>query len=158
MLASPSVAFNAQLHKPLVFAATTTGTITARDLATGAVVWATQGNGPIVASPAVVDNTVYVGTESHCLFALDATTGAVQCAFSLGGAVVSSPVVGQIDNTGPVVFSATSAQPSPTVRVICGQSTESETHMAAAHAVGTSTNGTTQVRRPSGPERGLHPH
>jgi len=104
VLASPAVAFNTQLHKPLVFAATTTGTVTARDLATGAVVWVTAGNGPIVASPAVVGNSVYVGTESHYVFAFDAATGAVQCAFSLGGAVVSSPVVAQVDRTGPVVF------------------------------------------------------
>jgi len=105
VLASPAVAFITQLHKPLVFAATTTGTVTARDLATtGAVIWTSAGNGPIVASPAVSGNTVYVGTESHYLFAFDAATGAVQCAFSLGGAVVSSPVVGQVDRTGPVVF------------------------------------------------------
>jgi outer membrane protein assembly factor BamB len=87
-----------------VFAATTTGIVTARDLATGAVVWTSAGNGPIVASPAVVGNSVYVGTESHFVFAFDAATGAVQCAFSLGGAVVSSPVVGTVDSTGPVVF------------------------------------------------------
>lgn len=104
LLASPAVAFNAQLHKPLVYTATSTGTITARDLATGAVVWTTAGNGPIVASPAVNGNTVYVGTESHFLLALDAATGAVQCSFSLGGAVISSPVVGNVDGTGPVVF------------------------------------------------------
>ena len=104
LLASPAVAFNAQLHKPLVYAATDSGTITARDLATGSVVWTAAGNGPIVASPAVVGNSLYVGTESHYLFALDATTGKVQCAFSLGGRVISSPVVGHVDGTGPVVF------------------------------------------------------
>jgi eukaryotic-like serine/threonine-protein kinase len=104
LFSSPAVAFNRQLHKPLAYATTSAGTITARDLATGAVVWTAAGNGPIVSSPAVLGNSVYVGTEGHYLLALDATTGQLQCAFSQGGAVISSPVVGHVDSTGPVVF------------------------------------------------------
>ena len=46
LLASPAVAFNAQLHKPLVYTATDSGTITARDLATGSVVWTSGGQRP----------------------------------------------------------------------------------------------------------------
>ena len=97
------VAFNATLHKPLAYSATS-GTITARNLATGAVVWTSSGNGPIVATPAVAGNTVYVGTEARRLVALDATTGKLQCHFSLGGAIQTSPVVGTCGRTGPVVF------------------------------------------------------
>ena len=101
---TPAVAFNTQLHKPLVFSATVAGTITARDLATGVPVWTRSNNGPIVSSPAVFGNTVYVGTEARNLLALDAATGALQCKLNLSGNVLSSPVVGRIDDSGPVVF------------------------------------------------------
>ncbi len=103
-VASPAVAFNSELDEPLVYTATVSGTIAARELATGATVWTSPGNGTIEASPAVFGNTVYVGTERHRLLALDAATGALQCEFSLTGAVISSPVVGSVDSTGPVVF------------------------------------------------------
>ncbi len=101
---SSAVAFNAQLDEPLVYTATSAGTIAARDLNTGTVVWSDSGNGAIVASPAVSGNTVYVGSEGHQLLALDAATGARQCSFPLDGAIFSSPVVGFVDDTGPVVF------------------------------------------------------
>jgi outer membrane protein assembly factor BamB len=103
-MSSPAVAFNAAFDEPLVYSTTSAGTITARDLNTGTVVWARSGYGGIVATPAVFGNTVYVGTEGHRLLAFDASTGALQCQFSLRGAVQSSPVVGFVDNTGPVVF------------------------------------------------------
>jgi outer membrane protein assembly factor BamB len=103
-MSSPVVAFNATLDEPLVYSTTSAGTVAARDLNTGAVVWARSGNGGIVATPAVFGNTVYVGTEARRLLAFDATTGTLQCEFSLSGAVQSSPVVGFVDNTGPVVF------------------------------------------------------
>ena len=101
---SSAVAFNAQLDATLVYTATSAGTIAARDLNTGTVIWSDPGNGAIVASPAVSGNTVYVGSEGHQLLALDAATGARQCSFSLDGAIFSSPVVGFVDDTGPVVF------------------------------------------------------
>ena len=104
LYSSPAVAFNNQLHKPLVYSASFAGAITARDLATGSVVWTKAGNGPIVSSPAVVGNTVYVGLAYAKLLALDATTGTLQCSFSPGGGVMGSPVVGHVDGTGPVVF------------------------------------------------------
>ncbi|MGO9872857.1 MAG: PQQ-binding-like beta-propeller repeat protein [Acidimicrobiia bacterium] len=87
-----------------MYTATSAGTIAARDLNTGTVVWSDSGNGAIVASPAVSGNTVYVGSEGHQLLALDAATGARQCSFPLDGAIFSSPVVGFVDDTGPVVF------------------------------------------------------
>jgi len=103
-VSSPAVAFNTDWGKPLVYSATVSGTITARDLATGAVVWASTGNGPIESSPAVVDNTVYIGTESDRLLALNATDGDLECSFSASGEIIGSPVVGDVDGTGPVVF------------------------------------------------------
>ena len=104
MYSSPVVAFNVQLHKPLAYAASAAGAITAFDLATGAVIWTRTGNGAVLATPAVDGNTVYVGTEGDRVLALDAATGQTQCRFSLSGAVISSPTVGHVDNTGPVVF------------------------------------------------------
>jgi outer membrane protein assembly factor BamB len=103
-VASPAVALNSTLNEPVVYTATVSGVIAARDLATGTTLWSRPGNGPIEASPAVFGNTVYVGTEKHRLLALDAATGALQCQFALSGAVISSPVVGSVDATGPVVF------------------------------------------------------
>jgi len=103
-MSSPVIAYNATLNETLVYSTTSAGTVAARDLDTGAVVWARAGNGGIVATPAVFGNTVYVGTEARRLLAFDATTGRPQCQFSLSGAVQSSPVVGFVDDTGPVVF------------------------------------------------------
>jgi outer membrane protein assembly factor BamB len=103
-VSSPAVAFDAQLGKPLVYSATVSGTISARDVATGAVVWSSSGYGTIESSPVVFGNTVYVGTLANRLIALDATTGYVECAVSLPGSAISSPVVGAVDNTGPVIF------------------------------------------------------
>jgi outer membrane protein assembly factor BamB len=104
LMSSPVVAFNAAFGKRILYSATGAGVIAARELDTGEVVWTSPGHGAIVATPSVLGNTVYVGTEAHTLLALDATTGKVQCRFSLSGAVISSPVVGFVDATGPVVF------------------------------------------------------
>jgi outer membrane protein assembly factor BamB len=101
--ASPVIAYNAHLRKWLVYSATE-GTVSARDLDTGALAWTRSGAGPIVATPALFGNTVYVASEAHRMYAFDATTGATQCSFSLSGAVISSPVVGYVDTSGPVVF------------------------------------------------------
>jgi streptogramin lyase len=110
---SPAVAYNTTRAKTLVYAATTSGTIDAIDLATGAAVWRTSVSayGRVFSSPAVAGNTVYLGTASFSstgthgqLVALDATTGQLQCTFVAHGTIFASPVVGQVDNTGPVVF------------------------------------------------------
>ncbi len=108
---SPAVAYNPTRAKTLVYAATTSGTIDAIDLATGAIIWTTSGYGAIYASPVVAANTVYLGTVFFSstgihgqLVALDATTGQLQCTFVAHGTIFASPVVGQVDTTGPVVF------------------------------------------------------
>lgn len=48
---------------------------------------------PIVSSPAVMDGTVYIGSNDHYVYALDATTGKEQWKFETGGKVRSSPTV-----------------------------------------------------------------
>jgi streptogramin lyase/outer membrane protein assembly factor BamB len=106
---SPAVAYNPTRAKTLVYAATSSGTIDAIDLATGAIIWTTSGYGAIYSSPVVAANTVYVGTATNLgtngqLVALDATTGQLQCTFVAHGRIFDPPVVGQIDTTGPVVF------------------------------------------------------
>ncbi|HEY5173597.1 MAG TPA: PQQ-binding-like beta-propeller repeat protein [Acidimicrobiia bacterium] len=108
---SPAVAYNATIGKTLVYAATTSGRIDAVNLATGGIVWSTSGYGPVYSSPAVVGNTVYLGTASYALtgihgqlVALDATTGKLQCSFVAHGRIFDAPAVGRVDATGPVVF------------------------------------------------------
>jgi virginiamycin B lyase len=108
---SPAVAYNTTRAQTLVYAATTSGTIDAINLATGAVVWTTSGYGSVYSSPVVAANTVYIGTAVYSstgihgqLVALDATTGHLQCSFVANGRIFDAPVVGQVDNTGPVVF------------------------------------------------------
>ena len=100
---SPVVGFNARRHEPIVYSATA-GTVVARVLATGSMVWSSANHGPIVASPVLFANTLYVGTKAGVLVAFDATTGATECEFSVGGVIYSSPIVGSVDGSGPVVF------------------------------------------------------
>lgn len=108
---SPVAVYNGTLNKVLVYTASTSGTIDAVDLATGTVVWGTSGYGRIVSSPTVVGNSVYLATFYFSstsihgqLVVLDATTGKFQCKFVAHGIIQDAPVVGQVDNTGPVVF------------------------------------------------------
>lgn len=108
---SPSAVYNGTLDKDLVYTASTSGTIDAIDLTTGAVVWTTSGYGSIYSSPAVSGNSVYLGTVTWSLTSihgqlvvLDATTGKLQCKFVAHGQIFDAPVVGQVDNTGPVAF------------------------------------------------------
>ena len=105
--ASPAVVYNSTLNKKLAYTASTTSTATidAIDVDTGAIVWSFAPGAGIASSPSVYANTVYFGAGNHLLYALDATTGAVQCtSFDTGGGIAASPVVADLDGTGPVVF------------------------------------------------------
>jgi outer membrane protein assembly factor BamB len=111
---SSAIAYNSTLGETLIYAASTqfnSGTIDAINLATGAVVWSTSVAGSIYSSPVVAGNSVYFGTvlfptnSIHGeLLALNATTGKLQCSFIANGQIFDGPVVGQVDNSGPVVF------------------------------------------------------
>jgi serine/threonine-protein kinase len=75
------------------------GTVFALDAATGHLRWSyTTGPAgnvqpPVESSPAVVNGTVYVGSDYGAVYALDAATGRLRWSFVTGGGVVSSPVV-----------------------------------------------------------------
>jgi outer membrane protein assembly factor BamB/serine/threonine protein kinase len=75
------------------------GTVFALDAATGHLRWSyTTGSAgnvqpPVESSPAVVDGTVYVGSDYGYVYALDAATGHLRWSAITQGGVVSSPVV-----------------------------------------------------------------
>ena len=56
----------------------------------GALRWDTQLNGPILASPVVVNGTVYLGAADKHLYALDAATGRHRWAFATQDWIVSA--------------------------------------------------------------------
>jgi outer membrane protein assembly factor BamB len=55
--------------------------------------WKFTTNGAVVSTPAVVDDTAYVGSNDHYLYALNVATGAVRWKFKTGSRVASSPAV-----------------------------------------------------------------
>jgi eukaryotic-like serine/threonine-protein kinase len=75
------------------------GTVFALDAATGHLRWsystgsAVTVHPPVESSPAVVDGTVYVGSDYGYVYALDAATGHLRWSAITQGGVVSSPVV-----------------------------------------------------------------
>jgi outer membrane protein assembly factor BamB len=57
------------------------------------VKWKFPTHGQVISSPAVVGDTVYVGSTDHMLYALDRATGTVNWKFATGSRVTSSPAV-----------------------------------------------------------------
>ncbi len=57
------------------------------------VAWRFQTGGPILSSPAVTADTVYVGSQDKCLYAVERAAGRQRWRFETGGAVDSSPAV-----------------------------------------------------------------
>ncbi|HEY1547106.1 MAG TPA: PQQ-binding-like beta-propeller repeat protein, partial [Kofleriaceae bacterium] len=55
--------------------------------------WKLHTGGPVVASPTLADNRVYVGSYDGNLYALDAATGAVAWKRDLGARIASSAAV-----------------------------------------------------------------
>lgn len=55
--------------------------------------WAFATDGAVRSSPAVVEGTVYVGSDDGQVYAIDAATGEQEWAYRTGGAVRSSPAV-----------------------------------------------------------------
>lgn len=55
--------------------------------------WRFETGGEVRSSPAVVDGTVYIGSNDGSLYAIDLVTGQQKWTFETGGPVVSSPAV-----------------------------------------------------------------
>jgi 5-hydroxyisourate hydrolase-like protein (transthyretin family) len=67
------------------------GELYAIDASTGALKWNDTIGGEVGSSPAVYNNTVYVGNYDNNLYALNATTGTKLWNYTTGGLVDSSP-------------------------------------------------------------------
>jgi len=57
------------------------------------VKWKFHTNGQVLSSPAVADNTIYIGSSDHNLYALDADSGTLKWRFATKGRVTSSPAI-----------------------------------------------------------------
>lgn len=82
------------LHEDRLFFGDLNGNFYALDDANGESLWqlsAEQLDGPIAASPLVLDDVIYVSTESGTLFALN-LEGAVQWSQPVGGKLYTSPL------------------------------------------------------------------
>lgn len=55
--------------------------------------WKLKTNGPVVSSPAIAQNTVYVGSNDHYLYAINVPDGTERWKFKTGSRVASSPAV-----------------------------------------------------------------
>lgn len=73
-----------------VFQSTTTGTLLAVDLGTGAIRWQADLDG-VLTSPTVIDDRVVVGSTLGWLKAFDRTTGGVRWTFKSAGQVRAAP-------------------------------------------------------------------
>jgi outer membrane protein assembly factor BamB len=63
------------------------GTLTAKALTDNSTRWSFQGDGGLVSSPIIVNQSVIIGSSSGQLYGLDATTGAQLWTTSAGGAI-----------------------------------------------------------------------
>jgi outer membrane protein assembly factor BamB len=55
--------------------------------------WKFKTNGPVVSSPAIAQNTAYVGSNDHYLYAINIAAGTERWKFKTGSRVASSPAV-----------------------------------------------------------------
>ena len=67
--------------------------IYALDAVTGGKLWDFETEGYVSSSPALVDTTIYVGSEDGRLYAVDAATGEKLWDILTGGKITSSPAV-----------------------------------------------------------------
>lgn len=104
-VSSPVVAWNATLHKTLVYLANDAGDLTAFDAATGATVWSVNLGSPIESSPLVEGGYVWVSrTYSPTLYKLDAATGAISCQVPLTSLSEGSPTIGTPKGGSPTIY------------------------------------------------------
>jgi len=59
----------------------------------GAPQWTVQTHGPFSSSPAVVDDTVYIGNNRGVLYAIDLATGDVKWTYHVENPIMSNPLV-----------------------------------------------------------------
>lgn len=112
IIASPTVVYNSTLNETLIYDSSDIGNIEAIDAATGAVVWSDKTDNSTYGSPTYYDGVLYVVTNNGYLETFDATTGAADCSTVLPlsaeetapGRIMDSPVVGEINDSGPMVF------------------------------------------------------
>jgi outer membrane protein assembly factor BamB len=111
--ASPAVVYSSTLKEVLAYETSSKGQVTAFDATTGHIVWSTFIGFHSQSTPAVYDNTLYIGDNDGTLHELNASTGQIDCVYTLPidapaetvpGRIQSSPVVGDVDGSGPVVF------------------------------------------------------
>jgi outer membrane protein assembly factor BamB len=57
------------------------------------LLWTCETGGPVLSSPAVAYNKIYVGSNDHNVYAINADDGSVYWKFLTGGSVQSSPAV-----------------------------------------------------------------
>ena len=55
--------------------------------------WKTDVGGPVLSSPVVVADLLYVGSSDNNLYAITLSSGQVRWSFSVGGRVWTSPAV-----------------------------------------------------------------
>jgi outer membrane protein assembly factor BamB len=109
--ASPAVVYSTALSEVLVYEVSVGGEVHAFNAANGTSVWTANVGAPVFDSPAIYDNTLYIGNDTGLLSALNASTGALECSYQLPvfapetepGRIESSPTVGE-DSSGPVVY------------------------------------------------------
>src|SRR5581483_794923 len=67
--------------------------VQAIDISTGKEIWRTSRDGWFWSSPAVVEDTLYIGSGNQSLYALDLNTGSERWHFTTSGSIYSSPTV-----------------------------------------------------------------
>ena len=108
--------------------------------ATGSQIWRSDKIGNyILASPTVVNNVVYIGSQDTYLYALKATTGKRLWRYKAGGAIASTP---QVANGVVYVGIASTSTANP-----AGSSTDTSSSESAIAAVSAS-NGTQLWKHP----------
>lgn len=85
-----------------VFLGTNWGNVIALDRHSGKPVWVYRTEGPVIASPAYHDGTVYVTSMDRRCHAVDAATGQLRWKFEIGEGLSTAPVVadGKVFLTG----------------------------------------------------------
>jgi eukaryotic-like serine/threonine-protein kinase len=81
-----------QLVNGVIYTASTSGIIYGLDPASGAIKWQYQAGGPVATTPAIVNGTVYFGSDDHNFYAVSLATGLLW-EFPTGSPIDSGPPV-----------------------------------------------------------------
>ena len=104
--ASPVVAYSAHLGSDVVYQGNLDGSFTAFSAQTGAALWSDNLGSSIIATPLVVDGSVWVArTFDPVLYKLNAGTGAIECQTNPMPAIIySTPTMATPPGGIPTVF------------------------------------------------------